>query len=264
VSDFTASVVIPTRDRPDRLARCLTALREQRGIVPEVVVVDDGSSDRGAVERAAALFPGIRLVRIERSGPAAARNAGLQVASGDVVLLTDDDCVPSPRWAETLARTAWEAGVLAAGRTVYDERLPLVVASETIVAHAERRAGFAATRNVAVPLAVARANLFDERFAEAGGEDREWCRRLRRSGTPLVRVERAILRHEPELDLAGFWRLFTRYGRAAGLDDGLSPGRLRDYRALVASGFRRGARVGALVLLAQAATLVGYVRHRSL
>jgi glycosyltransferase involved in cell wall biosynthesis len=256
--------VIPTRDRPEPLARCLAALRGQQGIELEVVVVDDGSSDPGAVERAAAALPGAHLVRLEGAGPAAARNAGVREATGEIVLLTDDDCVPSAGWAATLARAAREHDALAAGRTVFDERRPLVVASEMIVAHAERRAGFAATRNVALPLAVARANRFDERFAEAGGEDREWCRRLRRRGTPLVRVERAVLRHEPELDLAGFWRLFARYGRAAGLDDGVSPGRPRDYGALVASGFRRGPRVGVLVLLAQAATLVGYAGRRSL
>ncbi|MQA75642.1 MAG: glycosyltransferase, partial [Solirubrobacterales bacterium] len=46
------SVVVPTRDRPEALARCLAALAGQDVAGLEVIVVDDGSRDRGAVEAA--------------------------------------------------------------------------------------------------------------------------------------------------------------------------------------------------------------------
>ena len=98
------SVVVPTRDRPESLRRCLGALRAQDLAELEVIVVDDGSRDRGAVEAAlAGAAPGVRLLRTPGRGPAAARNRGVRAATGEVVCFTDDDCEPEPGWARLLA-----------------------------------------------------------------------------------------------------------------------------------------------------------------
>ena len=259
-----ASVVVPTRDRPVALARCLAARGGQLDVQLEIVVVDDGSADASGVARVVGGGSGARLVRLEGRGPAAARNAGILAAAGCVVLLTDDECVPAPRWAAALTQAVERTRGVAVGVTDFDERRPLVAASETIVAHAERRRGFAATRNLALPRELALAVPFDERFREAGGEDREWGRRLAREGAAPVRVEEARVRHAPDLDLGGFWRQHVRYGRAARTDGGLAAPGARAALDLVTAGFARGARVGALVLLAQAATVVGYVSRRPL
>ena len=93
-----ASVVIPTRNRPLALARCLRALSEQRTNRSfEVIVVDDGSSPP---TRAAELelVRHARLIRCGGVGPAAARNRGLDAAQGSFILFTDDDTAPSPHW----------------------------------------------------------------------------------------------------------------------------------------------------------------------
>lgn len=93
-----ASVVVPTRDRHQDLARCLEALQRQTfGGELEVIVVDDGS--RTPVRAA-----GVRLLRCNGRGPATARNSGLQFAAGSIVLFTDDDTVPDPVWVETAWR----------------------------------------------------------------------------------------------------------------------------------------------------------------
>ncbi len=62
---MTVSVVVPTRDRPQKLERCLAALGEEE---IELVVVDDGSAD---AERVAALAraAGAKLVRLQGAGP---------------------------------------------------------------------------------------------------------------------------------------------------------------------------------------------------
>jgi glycosyltransferase involved in cell wall biosynthesis len=245
------------------LARCLDALAGQVEVALEVVVVDDGSADPERVERVAAAHEA-RLVRLPGLGPAAARNAGIRAATHDVVLLTDDDCVASPSWAPTLASAVGRTQALVAGLTTFDTRDPFVAASETIVAHAERAGDFAATRNVGLPRALALAVPFDERFREAGGEDREWCRRLAAAGAVLVRVDDAVLAHRPSLDLGAYWRQHLRYGRAARVDTAVGTPSSRDALALVRLGFSSGGRVGALVLLAQAATLLGYASRRQL
>jgi glycosyltransferase involved in cell wall biosynthesis len=262
--DVPATVIVPTRDRPQALARCLAALRQQVGIALEVVVVDDGSRDPRAVERALEALPDARLVRRDGGGPAAARNAGVQAARGRVVLMTDDDCVPAPGWAAALTAAVEQRSALAGGRTKFDATRPLVAASETIVQHAERRGPFVATRNVAIPRELALAVPFDERFREAGGEDREWGRRLAARGTPVVHVDAARLRHDPELDVRRFWRQHVRYGRAARADPAVGAPGPRATASLVVAGFSRGVRVGLLVVVAQAATLVGYAGRRHL
>ena len=254
--------MIPTRDRAAALDRCLAALCRQHDVDLEILVVDDGSTEVRAVERIAGRYPGVAVVRLDGRGPAAARNAGIRATTGDVVLLIDDDCVPAPSWASELARVASSSDCLAAGRTDFDAGRLLVAASEAIVTYVERRDGFATTRNVGLRRAVAASTPFDERFPEAGGEDREWCRRLRGKGISVVPAEAAVLRHDPELDLRGFWRQHVRYGRAARLDHGASRGGVRRYSGLIAAGSARGWRVGILVLVAQLATVVGYVGSR--
>ena len=94
-----ASVIIPTRNRPDDLRRCLEALSRQRTARRfEVVVVDDsaGPSPLPRVDG------GLEVAAISSGGrgPGAARNAGIAAARGALVLFTDDDTSPSPGWVE--------------------------------------------------------------------------------------------------------------------------------------------------------------------
>jgi mycofactocin system glycosyltransferase len=92
------TVVVPVRDRPDALARCLAAIRR----CAEVIVVDDGSACPGGTEKVAAAT-GARVVRREvNGGPAAARNTGLAHCTTPYVAFVDSDCRPVPGWLEHL------------------------------------------------------------------------------------------------------------------------------------------------------------------
>jgi GT2 family glycosyltransferase len=119
------ALVIATRDRADRLLRLLDALAEQRDAPSfEVVVVDDGSAD-GTVSRVEAHAAGlpfrVHVLRQEQStGPAGARNRGWRSTSADVVVFTDDDCVPAPGWLRELVGTLErDRADLVAGVTTY-------------------------------------------------------------------------------------------------------------------------------------------------
>lgn len=92
------TVIIPVRDRPALLARCLTAL----GQACRVIVVDDGSVDRHTIADVAARH-GATLVRQDNAGPGAARNAGLALADTELVAFLDSDCVPPAGWIDALA-----------------------------------------------------------------------------------------------------------------------------------------------------------------
>ncbi len=104
MSQTTASIIIPTRNRGPALGRCLEALTQQEtnGCVPEIIVVDDCSTDetRAIVQQwASKVRLAIELVSQPRPyGANAARNVGLDRAKGEVILFLDDDVLVSDRW----------------------------------------------------------------------------------------------------------------------------------------------------------------------
>lgn len=95
------SVVIPARDAGHMISDCLRAIFDDKvsgfrpGIDYEVIVVDNGSSDDTAAVAAA---EGARVVTQPKRGAAAARNAGIGVARGDIICVTDADCRPEAGW----------------------------------------------------------------------------------------------------------------------------------------------------------------------
>jgi glycosyltransferase involved in cell wall biosynthesis len=264
------SIVIPTRDRPDALRRCLGALAHAGC---ELVVVDDGSRDRAAVEMAAT-EGGAQLVRTPGVGPAAARNVGARASGGDVVCFTDDDCEPSGGWAAALSEIAVATGA-AGGRTVAPRAARAsVVASQTIVEHltlssldaSTGRLGFAPTCNLAVARDALAQLPFDESFPLAAGEDRDWSSRAAAAGLAPAYVPSAVVVHRQDLTVRALWRQQVAYGRGAARYRAAAPGRRMRrpgfYGSLVRRGFAGGAAVGGLVVASQFATAAGVARER--
>lgn len=86
------SVVIPTYNRGSLIARAIASVRRQTYTRLEILVIDDGSSDRTASVVAGIPDPRIRYVRHERNkGLPAARNTGVRAARGECVAFIDDD-----------------------------------------------------------------------------------------------------------------------------------------------------------------------------
>jgi GT2 family glycosyltransferase len=91
------TVVICTRDRPEGLARCLSALGRSTAPPGDIIVVDNAPTS-DATRRLVAATPGFRYVHEPRPGLDIARNAGLAAARTDIVAYTDDDAEPHPDW----------------------------------------------------------------------------------------------------------------------------------------------------------------------
>lgn len=269
------SIVVPTRDRPEALRRCLAALAAQEGVgAPEVVVVDDGGKESRAAASVIDGRPHVRLVRLGGSGPAAARNAGVRVAAGDIICFTDDDCEPAPTWSSRLVARL-DAGADAVGGRSVSGRTddPFVNASELILRELQRSTGGRLPGRVFIPsnnLACRRELLvehpFDERFTRAAAEDRAWCARIARAGKTLVLANDAVVAHSPQLGLRGFWRQHLRYGHGARMFARMQPdGDWEEprsfYAALLREGLRGGPVCASLVVLAQIATAAGYLRE---
>lgn len=95
------SVIVPAYQAEAYLDEALKSVLAQDYDEYEVILVDDGSTDRTA-EIAAA--HGVRVLRQSNRGPAAARNAGLAVARGELLAILDaDDLWPPERLSRQVA-----------------------------------------------------------------------------------------------------------------------------------------------------------------
>jgi GT2 family glycosyltransferase len=104
---------MPTWNRLGTLRRALEALRSQTVSCAdfEVVVVSDGSTDGTdeAMGRTKTPFF-LTFFSQENAGPASARNRGMALASGDLILFLDDDVVPEPHLLEEHLRSHGNQG----------------------------------------------------------------------------------------------------------------------------------------------------------
>jgi glycosyltransferase involved in cell wall biosynthesis len=118
------TVVVPTRNRSVYLQDCLGSLARQRPRRPfEVLVVDNGSSDDTprVVEQWCRRDARFRTTRETRTGLSVAKNAGIGLARGRLLLFTDDDVVVEDGWIESyleLFATTGTEMVMAGGPVV--------------------------------------------------------------------------------------------------------------------------------------------------
>ncbi len=226
------SVLIPVYNRREALGRCLAALARQT--LPrrefEVVVVDDGSDDRP--EALADVFRSsldLRFVRTPHRNRAAALNAAFHASSGDVIVFTDSDMIPTPtllerhrdfhrrdprpqaallgymEWAPSLTPTrfmryivgptAWQFGY---GMLVDGERAPW--------------GHFYGGNTSAKRAFLAASGLHDDALFRA--EDIELGYRLARAGMELFYDAAAVNYHDHPVTVGAFARRNRAVGRA--------------------------------------------------
>ncbi|MGE0598728.1 MAG: glycosyltransferase family 2 protein [Dehalococcoidia bacterium] len=97
------SVVIPVFNNAALVGQAIESVLTQKSAPPtEIIVVDDGSDDSSA--EAAARYAGVRVIKRSNGGIGAARNTGIELASGEwLALLDSDDIFPESRQAAMLA-----------------------------------------------------------------------------------------------------------------------------------------------------------------
>jgi glycosyltransferase involved in cell wall biosynthesis len=86
------SIILPFYNRPELRDRCISSVLAQTFADFELIVVDDGSTDRSTVYAGVISDGRIREIRHNRNrGPAAARNTGIRAAQGAIIALIDSD-----------------------------------------------------------------------------------------------------------------------------------------------------------------------------
>src|SRR5438034_6118354 len=96
------SVVVCSHNGARTIRDCCEGLLKLDYPNYEVIVVDDGSTDRTA---ALASRYGFRVISTENRGLSNARNTGMEAATGEIVAYIDDDAYPDPHWLTYLAAT---------------------------------------------------------------------------------------------------------------------------------------------------------------
>jgi glycosyltransferase involved in cell wall biosynthesis len=246
------SVVIPAYRAAQTLPAGLAALAAQTYPADrlEIIVVDDGSPDATA---AVAEAGGARVLRQANRGPATARNRGALAASGDLVLFTDADCVPTPTWVERMAAPFADPavmGVKGAYRTrqrslaarfaqcEFEDRYARQLRGPTIDMVDSYAAGFRRDFFLA-------AGGYDERFWHATTEDVEISYRMAEAGARLVFAPDALVYHTHPATLRrylrvkfarGYWKLVVyRTYRGKAVRDSYTPQVMKLQSPLVAA-----------------------------
>jgi GT2 family glycosyltransferase len=242
-NEIRASVVIPTFNRLADLRAVIAAVIAQTGTSPwpcTVIVVDDGSND-GTADWLDTCGPdlGLTVLHQSNSGPARARNRGVEAAEGELVLFLGDDTEPQPGWllehleAHRMLEGGPDTAVLGYTGFPPGHATPFLrwinehgaqFGYALIDRPTDVPFNFFYTSNVSVPRAVfERLGGFREDFPAAAWEDIELAYRATSSGMKLRYLPRARCLHHHRIRVGSFCARQETSGRSAAIFASLHP-----------------------------------------
>ena len=245
VTGEIVTVVLCTRNRPDAVMRCLTALRALDYEALDVIVVDNAPADdrtRDVVNGFSAADGRIRYVLEPRRGLSKARNRGVAEARGTFIAFTDDDVRVDSRWIGGLLRgfgrrkdVGCVTGLVASsslehpaerffdGRVWWSSSCDHALFDQRTDPHGSRLHPYAAGKfgtgaNMAFRTDVLRQiGTFDEALGAgaptAGGEDLDIFVRLLLAGWALSYEPAALVWHDHRVDFADLETQMYGYGK---------------------------------------------------
>jgi glycosyltransferase involved in cell wall biosynthesis len=197
------SIVIPTYQRPALLKKCLDAIMLQSfpKEAYEVIIVTDGPDEEThkMVQQYTAGEGNSNVScysLIVKKGPAAARNVGWKIAKGELILFTDDDCIPDFNWAKNYynAFTFYEETLIAFTGKILVPRSMHPTDFELNTAHLET-ADFVTANCACSKAALEMVDGFDEAFTMAWREDSDLEFKLLKRQIPIIKTEEAEVCH---------------------------------------------------------------------
>jgi glycosyltransferase involved in cell wall biosynthesis len=230
------SVVVCTRNRLEKLRRCVDALLSVNTMRDwELILVDNGSDDGtsaylDSVKASTIARPQIVTAFEAKRGLAAARNKGWRTATAEIISFTDDDCYVSEEYVDSILQVFEdnaEVGFLGGPILRYDKSDDKVTTNESMDVRHFRpcsfmTAGAVSGANMAFRRAVLeRIGGFDERFGAGTDfpcEDVDAQAAALWAGIPGVYDPRPVVYHhhgrKTERDVKELWRSYDK-GRGA-------------------------------------------------
>lgn len=196
----SVSVIIVTHNRQRMLESTLQALMPQIRKDDEVLVIDDGSTDN-TVWMIGRLFPTVKYIQMEHQGyrMATMKNTGIQAARNEIIILLDDDCIPTKRFVESYRRKVKKGKVLLggidflneAGEVIYSRNIKNIPLLEGAL-----EGGYGGNvcfyRDDALDV-----GLWDEEYNGYWGyADTDFLLKLKESGRQLIPVFSAKVKHQ--------------------------------------------------------------------
>jgi GT2 family glycosyltransferase len=230
------SVVVATYNGGATLRETLETLGRLRYPDYEVIVIDDGSKDdSAAIAREFLSNPIYRLIQQENRGLSAARNRGIEAASGEIVAFCDSDVAVDPHWLYFLVAALVREGPGCAGgggpnlAPPGDGRVAAAVSAcpggpahvlvDDLIAEHVPGCNMAFWKK-----ALDEVSGFDPRF-RAAGDDVDMCWRLQDRGYRLFFAPSAIVWHHRRNSARAYLRQQRGYGEAEAELQAKHPGR---------------------------------------
>lgn len=124
------SIVLPTYNRMDTLPEVIESLKLQKKNLPfELIIINDGSTDstREYLDTSTFPFP-CTIKHTKNKGPASARNVGVTLSKGDIVLLLGDDMIADQYWLyyhqqEHMKTDSANESIILVGLSEWDRRI---------------------------------------------------------------------------------------------------------------------------------------------
>ncbi len=220
----TLSVIVPTHNRAESLTRLLNSFNKQTQFPEEIIIINDGSNDKSEKvlrnwQNQDYEFRPIVFNNPYPQGPGAARNIGIQLASGEAIAFTDDDCIVHPSWIKVIINSKiWkiEKKIAGIGGRVESYRKGLI--SEYFTFHRilepPRYNQYLVTANACYRKEpILEVNGFDETHIYPGGEDNGLSFKLANSGYFFGYEKKMIVSHDYRSSILALIKTFFRYGK---------------------------------------------------
>ena len=203
---LAASVIVPTRNRAESLARLLPMLAEQTLDQPyEVIVVDNSSTDEtpAVIKAASERWPHVRSIREAKPWPA--RNSGAQAARSPLLIFVDDDMQTDGNFISEHLRLHRESpGVVvlgniisATGRRPFDRMMAYIYdGPRQTLAHREPTATDFWSGNVSMSRDLYfKIGGYSDEMSDLSCQDMEFGLRLVAAGVPMLFAPQALTYH---------------------------------------------------------------------
>ena len=225
------SIITPTYNRADELVHLYESLKKQTVDLKlfEFIISDDGSTDitQSMVEEWQFNSPfKINFISQKNQGPGAARNHGLDIAEGELILFIDSDCEAHPDWIQTIYEEYLNDSFDACGgpdgskddftilQKAIDFAMTSFITTGGMRGHSEKMMAkfFPRTHNMGLKRSVYEkvGGFGDLRH----GQDIELSNRIRKSGARIKFLINAVVYHRRRTSIKQFFKQVFNWGVA--------------------------------------------------